>query len=61
MDAPRSSKPTPDIKESLREQLVALFLTRKNRISQKKARRFAEITGPNGQGDVVALLRKRTF
>ena len=44
MDAPRSASPAPDIKESLREQLVALFLTRKPRISQNKAHRYAEIT-----------------
>jgi AcrR family transcriptional regulator len=44
MDAPRSSNPSPDIKESLREQLVALFLTRNPRISQNKAHRYAEIT-----------------
>ena len=44
MDAPRSANPSPDIKESLREQLVALFLTRKPRISQNKAHRYAEIT-----------------
>jgi AcrR family transcriptional regulator len=44
MDAPRSASPAPDIKESLREQLVALFLTRKPRISRNKAHRYAEIT-----------------
>jgi AcrR family transcriptional regulator len=44
MDAPRSSNPSPDIKESLREQLVALFRARKPRISQNKAHRYAEIT-----------------
>jgi AcrR family transcriptional regulator len=44
MDAPRSASPPPDIKESLREQLVALFLTRKPRISRNKAHRYAEIT-----------------
>jgi Tetracyclin repressor-like, C-terminal domain len=43
MDAPRSSNPAPDIKESLREQLVALFLTRKPLIFQNKAHRYAEI------------------
>jgi len=44
MDAPRSANPSPDIKESLREQLVALFLARKPRISRNKAHRYAEIT-----------------
>ena len=44
MDAPLSSNPSPDIKESLREQLVALFLARKPRISRNKAHRYAEIT-----------------
>jgi AcrR family transcriptional regulator len=44
MDAPRSANPSPDIKESLREQLVALFLARKPRLSRNKAHRYAEIT-----------------
>jgi AcrR family transcriptional regulator len=44
MDAPPAASPAPDIKESLREQLVELFLTRKRRISQNKAHRYAEIT-----------------
>ena len=44
MDAPRSTHPAADIKESLRQQLVELFLTRKPRISLIKAHRFAEIT-----------------
>jgi AcrR family transcriptional regulator len=44
MDAPRSTNPAADIKESLREQLVELFLTRKPRISTIKAHRYAEIT-----------------
>jgi AcrR family transcriptional regulator len=44
MDAPRSASPASDIKESLREQLVALFLTRKPRISRNKAHRYAKIT-----------------
>ena len=44
MDAPRSTNPAADIKESLRQQLVELFLTRKPRISPIKAHRYAEIT-----------------
>ena len=44
MDAPRSANPASDIKESLREQLVELFLTRKPRMSRNKAHRYAEIT-----------------
>jgi hypothetical protein len=44
MDAPRSSNPAPDIKESLREQLAALLLMQKAPISQNKAHRYAEIT-----------------
>ena len=44
MDAPRSSNPAADIKQSLREQLVELFLTRKPRMSPNKAHRYAEIT-----------------
>lgn len=44
MDAPRSSNPSPDIKRSLREQLVTLFLARKPRLSRNKAHRYAEIT-----------------
>jgi AcrR family transcriptional regulator len=44
MDAPRSTNPGADIKESLRQQLVELFLTRKPRMSPIKAHRYAEIT-----------------
>ena len=44
MDAPRSANPAADIKQSLREQLVELFLTRKPRLSRNKAHRYAEIT-----------------
>jgi AcrR family transcriptional regulator len=44
MDAPRSTNPAADIKESLRQQLVELFLTRKPRMSPIKAHRYAEIT-----------------
>ena len=44
MDAPRSANPAADIKQSLREQLVELFLTRKPRMSHNKAHRYAEIT-----------------
>jgi AcrR family transcriptional regulator len=44
MDAPRSASPAADIKESLRLQLVELFLTRKPRMSTNKAHRYAEIT-----------------
>src|SRR5271170_2714785 len=44
MDAPRSTHPAADIKESLRQQLVELFLTRKPRMSTIKAHRYAEIT-----------------
>src|SRR5580704_6521092 len=38
MDAPHSTHPAADIKESLRQQLAELFLTRKPRISPIKAR-----------------------
>ena len=41
---PRSTNPAADIKESLRQQLVVLFLTRKPRMSPIKAHRYAEIT-----------------
>ena len=44
IDAPSSAKPAADIKESLREQLVELFLTRKPRLSPNKAHRYAEVT-----------------
>jgi AcrR family transcriptional regulator len=44
MDAPRSTNPAVDICESLRQQLVELFLTRKPRMSPIKAHRYAEIT-----------------
>jgi AcrR family transcriptional regulator len=44
MDAPRSTNPAADIVESLRQQLVVLFLTRKPRMSPIKAHRYAEIT-----------------
>ena len=44
IDAPRSTNPAADIKESLRQQLVVLFLTRKPRMSPIKAHRYAEIT-----------------
>jgi AcrR family transcriptional regulator len=44
IDAPRSTNPAADIKESLRQQLVELFLTRKPRMSPIKAHRYAEIT-----------------
>ena len=44
MDAPRSTNPAADIKESLRQQLVVLFLARKPRMSPIKAHRYAEIT-----------------
>jgi AcrR family transcriptional regulator len=44
MDAPRSANPAADIKQSLRDQLVELFLTRKPRMSLNKAHRYAEIT-----------------
>jgi AcrR family transcriptional regulator len=44
MDAPRSTNPAADIRESLRQQLVELFLTRKPRMSPIKAHRYAEIT-----------------
>jgi len=44
MDAPRSTNPAADIKESLRQRLVVLFLTRKPRISPTKTHRYAEIT-----------------
>ena len=44
MDAPRSTNPAADIRESLRQQLVVLFLTRKPRMSPIKAHRYAEIT-----------------
>jgi AcrR family transcriptional regulator len=44
MDAPRSTNPAADIKESLRQQLVELFITRKPRMSPVKAHRYAEIT-----------------
>ncbi len=44
MDATRSTNPAADIKESLRQQLVVLFLTRKPRMSPIKAHRYAEIT-----------------
>jgi AcrR family transcriptional regulator len=44
MDAPRSANPAANIKESLREQLVELFLTRKPRMSPNKAHRYAEVT-----------------
>jgi AcrR family transcriptional regulator len=44
MDAPRSTNPASDIKESLRQQLVELFLARKPRMSPIKAHRYAEIT-----------------
>jgi hypothetical protein len=42
--APRSTNPAADIKESLRQQLVELFLTRKPRMSPIKAHRYTEIT-----------------
>ena len=44
MDAPRSTDPASDIRESLRQQLVELFLARKPGMSQISARRYAEIT-----------------
>ena len=44
IDAPRSTNPAADIKESLRQQLVVLFLARKPRMSPIKAHRYAEIT-----------------
>ena len=45
MDAPSSAtSPAADIKESVREQLVELFLARKPRLSPNKAHRYAEIT-----------------
>ena len=44
MDAPRSTHPAADIKESLRQQLAELFLKRKPRISPINAHRYAEIT-----------------
>jgi len=44
IDAPSSANPATDIKESLREQLVELFLTRKPRMSPNKAHRYAEAT-----------------
>jgi len=44
MDAPRSTDPAADIKESLRQQLVELFLVRKPRMSPIQAHRYAEIT-----------------
>ena len=44
IDAPRSTNPAGDIKEALLQQLVALFLTRKPRMSPIKAHRYAEIT-----------------
>ncbi len=44
VDAPRSANPAADIKQSLREQLVELFLTQKPRMSHNKAHRYAEIT-----------------
>jgi AcrR family transcriptional regulator len=44
IDAPSSANPATDIKESLREQLVELFLTRKPRMSPNKAHRYAEVT-----------------
>src|SRR5260221_960358 len=37
MDAPRSANPAADIKQSLREQLVELFLTQKPRMSRSGA------------------------
>ena len=44
MDAPRSTGPSANIKESLREQLAELFLTRKPRMSPIKAHLYAEVT-----------------
>ncbi len=44
IDAPRSTNPAADIRESLRQQLVELFLKRKPRMSPIKAHRYAEIT-----------------
>ena len=44
MDAPRSTNPSADIRESLRQQLVELFLARKPRMSPINAHRYAEIT-----------------
>src|ERR1700719_4414635 len=44
IDAPSSANPATDIKESLQEQLVELFLTRKPRMSPNKAHRYAEVT-----------------
>jgi AcrR family transcriptional regulator len=44
MDAPRSTNPAADIRESLRQQLVELFLARKPQMSPINAHRYAEIT-----------------